>query len=91
MNKNYKITRSDDVVQGQTDTGSLEDIGTRRGRTIDLQLLFDGEPKRYYLLAVVNEPDACYAILCDCTSEHRQIWRQDFLEVLRSLQVKKGD
>jgi len=92
-NKNAKVLHAADVTPGQTEQGKLEDIGNRRGRMIDLKLQIADEPdpQRYYLLAVVNEPDVCYAILCECSWRGRQIWRQDFLDVLRTLRVKKGE
>ena len=90
-NTMYKIVHAADVAEGQTEIGTVGDVGNRRGRLIDLKLQFNDEAKRYYLLAVINEPDIAYAILCDCTWESRQIWRQDFLDVLRSLIVKKGE
>jgi hypothetical protein len=71
--------------------GRVEDIGDRRGQLIDLKLQIHDEAKRYFLLAVIAEPDFTYAILWDCPWESRQIWRQEFLEVLRTMRVKKGD
>ena len=75
---------------GQTESGIQEDIGNRPGRLVDLKLQIGDElePQRYYLLSVVNEPDVCYAILCECSWKSRPIWRQDFMDVLRTLQVK---
>lgn len=90
-NMNFKLVHANDVAEGQSDTGAAEDIGNRRGRLIDLKKLLLDEPKRYYLLAVVNEPDMGYAILCDCTWESRQIWRQDFIDVMRGMNFKKGE
>jgi DNA-directed RNA polymerase subunit RPC12/RpoP len=87
-NKNIKIVLADDMVKGQTEIGSIEDVGNRRGRVIDLKRLFDGEPKRYFLLAVINDPDTAYGILCECTWESRHIWRSDFMDILRTTKVK---
>jgi hypothetical protein len=53
---------------------------------IDLKL--QNEPKRYFLLAVLNEGNVSYAILCESAWESRHIWRQDLLDVLHSLSVK---
>ena len=86
-NNGYKIVSAD----AQGDGGIVDNVGNRRGRLIDLKLQFNDEPKRYYLLAVLNEPDSAYGILCECTWESRQIWRQEFLELLRTLNVKKGE
>lgn len=91
--KNYKIVQASDIAEGQTEIGTIENLGNRRGRLIDLKLLFNDEakPLRYHLLAVVNEPDQAYGIFCDCTWESRQIWRQDFLDVIATLDFKKGE
>jgi hypothetical protein len=87
-NERAKIMHA--AEDGQTEAGTLEDVGNRRGRTIDLKLQIgdEPEPQRYYLLSVVNEPDVCYAILCECSWKSRPIWRQDFLDVLRTLRLK---
>lgn len=90
-NDKSKIAHAAEAAPGQAEGGEMLDIGNRRGRVVDLKLLIDGEPKRYYLLAVVNEPDICYAILSECSWESRQIWRQDFLDVLRTFRVKKNE
>jgi hypothetical protein len=89
INERAKIMHAAD--DGQKGSGTLEDKdGNRFGRTIDLKLQIgdEPEPQRYYLLAVVNEPDVCYAILCECSWKSRPIWRQDFLDVLRTMRVK---
>jgi len=90
-NENYKIALAAEVSAGQTDGGAQENIGNRPGRLVDLKRQFNDEVQRYYLLAVVNEADSSYAILCDCTWDSRQIWRQDFLDVIRSMNFKKAD
>jgi hypothetical protein len=89
-NNMYKVVHASDVAEGQPETNTI-DVGNRRGRMVDLKLLFSDEPKRYYLLAVINEPDMAYAILCDCTWQSRQIWRQEFLDLLGTLKVRKGE
>ena len=88
-NEHYKLIHAPDVAPGQPDTGTIEELGDRRGKLVDLKLQFNDEPKRYQLLAVINEPEIVYVIVCDCTWESRQIWRQEFIEVLRTLRVKK--
>lgn len=88
-NKNFKIALADDMVKGQTDAGTAQPVGDRPGRVIDLKRLFDGEPKRYFLLAVINDPDTAYAIVCECTWESRQIWRSDFMDIIGTLRIKK--
>jgi hypothetical protein len=88
INERAKIMHA--AEDGQTDSAPEGDVGNRRGRTVDLKLQIgdEPEPQRYYLLAVVNEPDVCYAILCECSWKSRPIWRQDFLDVLRTLRLK---
>jgi hypothetical protein len=89
-NEKAKVVHAADVKAGQTEVGTLEDVGNRRGRMIDLKLQIGDEPEphRYYLLSVVNDPDTCYVILCECSWKSQQIWRQDFLDVIRTLRVK---
>jgi hypothetical protein len=89
-NNSYKVVHASDVAEGQPETNTI-DVGNRRGRMIDLKLQFNDEPKRYYLLAVINEPDSAYGILCECTWTSRQIWRQEFVDLLRTLNVRKGE
>ena len=90
-NENYKVALATEVAAGQTDLGAVEGVGNRSGRLIDLKRLFNEESQRFYFLAVVNEPDVGYAILGDCTWDSRQIWRQEFLDLLKSMNFKKGE
>lgn len=90
-NTGFKFVHATDVAQGQSEFGTIENIGDRRGRLMDLKLQFNDEPKRYYLLAVINEPEVVYVISCDCTWESRQIWRQEFLDLLGTMKIKKGE
>jgi hypothetical protein len=69
--------------------GVLRRIGDVPGRILDLRLQLGNEPKRYILLAVADGGAQHFAIVCDCTWESRQIWRQDFLDLLGTFQVKK--
>ncbi|HZZ79063.1 MAG TPA: hypothetical protein VFE62_11120 [Gemmataceae bacterium] len=90
-NKNFKIVIDDDTVKGQGKTGTSKNVGNRPGRVIELKRLFNDEPKRYFMLAVVNDPETAYGILCECSWEHRQIWRQDFLDILASMKIRKAE
>jgi hypothetical protein len=87
----YNIVNAADAAQdaaGQKEIGAKIDFGNRTGRMIDLKLQFHDKAMRYFLLAVMKEGDVTYAIVCDSAWESRQIWRQDFLDVLRLLSVK---
>lgn len=89
-NDKTKIVHAADVVPGQPEQGTQDDIGNRKGRMVDLKKMIGDEPEphRYYLLSVINDPDTCYVIVCECSWASRQIWRQDFVDVLRTLKVK---
>ncbi len=89
-NEKAKVVHASDVVPGQSELGSLEDVGNKRGRMVDLKLMLaeEPEPHRYYLLSVINDPTVCYVIVCECSWASRQIWRQDFQDVLRTMRVK---
>jgi hypothetical protein len=93
-NSNYKLVSAserDANVEGQSAAGESENIGDRPGRMADLCLKIGEDAKRYVLLGVVNERDVCYVFRCDCTWDSRQIWRQDFLELLHMFKLKKGE
>jgi hypothetical protein len=80
----YKLTAA---AEGQSDLGVVEDVGNRKGRVAELALSLGETPLRYYLLAVVNEPDRVTVVLCDCLWNSRQIWRQDFLDLLKTFKA----
>jgi hypothetical protein len=84
QNSNYKFELAGDEQGAQSEQGLAEDIGARPGRLIDLKMLFGETPSRFYLLGVVNEGPNTVVFVCDCTWQSRQIWRQDFMELLRS-------
>jgi hypothetical protein len=90
-NETYKIAIATEVSPGQTDAGSTENVGNRPGRVAELKRLAVDEIQRYYFLAVVNEADATYVVLGDCSWDSRQIWRSDFLDVMRSISFMKGE
>jgi hypothetical protein len=89
-----KVNHAAEVTPGQSsDLGEQKEIGNRFGRIIDLkeQLKDEDKARRYYLLAVVNEPDATYAFKCECAWEARAIWRQEFFDVLKTFRVRKAE
>jgi hypothetical protein len=86
-NPGYETAPAGEWEEAKAELGIVDDIGNRRGRRADLKLAIGTEAKRYILLAVVNEADTCYAIRCDCDWQSREIWRQDFLDLLRTLKV----
>jgi hypothetical protein len=90
-NETYKIALATEVSPGQTEGGASENVGNRPGRVLDLKRLAGEEIQRYYFLAVANEADAAYVFLGDCTWDSRQIWRQDFLDAIRSINFTKGE
>lgn len=90
-NEMYKIALASEVSPGQTDAGTSENVGNRPGRIVDLKRLVGEEVQRYYFLAVVIDSGKTYVVLADCSWDSRQIWRQDFLDVMRSMNFSKGD
>jgi hypothetical protein len=87
QNTGYKLDPAADVP-GSTELGVVEDVGNRRGRVAELLLSLNDNPMRYYLVAVISEPDHTTVVLCDCLWKSRQIWRQEFLGLLKTLKVR---
>jgi hypothetical protein len=85
QNTGYKLAAA---AEGQSELGVVEDVGNRKGRIAELTLSLADVPMRYYLLAVVSEPDRVTVVLCDCLWNSRQIWRQDFLDLLKTYKAK---
>ncbi len=66
-------------------------VGNRRGYQFEAKVERGFETFRYLLIAVVNvEGSGCYVVRCECAWKSRQIWRQDFLDLLKSLKVRKS-
>ncbi|MBM4071264.1 MAG: hypothetical protein FJ271_20355 [Planctomycetes bacterium] len=82
----------DNIVSPVSEKGSAlgvtEVIANRPGRRIELKEQRGPQPARYILLAATEAGDHVLAIRCQCTWENRQIWRQDFLDLLGTLQIK---
>jgi hypothetical protein len=87
QNSGYKLGPMPDA-EGQSELGVVDDVGNRRGRIAELTLSLGDSPARYYLLAVVSEPERVNVVLCDCMWKSRQIWRQDFLDLLKTMKAK---
>lgn len=85
----YKLKPIEETKEG--DFGTASDVGSQRGRIGEFQVQFKDEIKRYLLLAVVNQGETAFAIRCECHWESRAIWRQEFLELLATLKVKKAE
>ncbi|MFO0864465.1 MAG: hypothetical protein U0744_07420 [Gemmataceae bacterium] len=82
-----KDNRFAPMEEGGTESASVEDVGDRRGMMTELKLINKEDPKRYYLLAVVMDSERAYVIRMDSTWESRQIWRQDFKDILRTIRI----
>jgi hypothetical protein len=77
-------------VSAKDDDGGLAmELGDRPGRILDLKVQYGDEVKRFNLLAVADGGEHLFAIRCDCTWESRQIWREDFLELLKTFRVQR--
>jgi DNA-directed RNA polymerase subunit RPC12/RpoP len=83
----YKLGPLADAA-GQSELGVVEDVGNRRGRIAEMTLSHNDIAMRYYLVAVISDADHDTVVLCDCAWKSRQIWRQDFLSLLKTLKVR---
>ncbi len=78
------------VSEKAGDAGFAGAIGTIPGRFLDLKVQRGTQATRYILLGVANAGDRTLAFRCQSVWENRQIWRQDFLDLLGSFQVRKS-
>lgn len=77
-NAKYRLIPADD----STPAGEQTQVGDRPGVIQESKLTLGDEARRYYMLAVVHHGDKAFIARGDCVWEHRQIWRQDFLNAL---------
>lgn len=87
--KDYKLDVSGEGGD-QSELGIAGAVGNRPGRIADFKLLRGDAAARFWIVAVVNDADNVYVIRCDCNWDNRQIWREDFHELLRSVKFRKG-
>jgi hypothetical protein len=87
--KDYKIEVAGEGGD-QSDLGVTTPVGNRPGRIAEYKLLRGDTAARFWIVAVVNDGDNVYTIRCDCNWENRQIWREDFQDLLRSVKFRKG-
>ncbi len=71
-----------------TGTGTLQ-AGSWKITYEEIKVQLGSQATRYYLVAAVQSQANTLAILCDSTWESRQIWRQDFFDLLKTLQIRK--
>lgn len=76
------------ISEKADDAGVAEVIANRPGRRLELKVQRGPQPTRYVLLAATEAGDHILVVRCQCTWENRQIWRQDFLDLLGTFQVK---
>ena len=82
-----KDNRFAPMEEGGSEAAIPDAVGDRRGMIAELKLVNKEDPKRYYLLAVAMDPEKAYVIRMDSTWESRQIWRQDFKDILRTIRI----
>ena len=73
------------------EAGQKADVGNRPGRIVEMKVLLGDEPARYMMLAIVNEVDAALVVWCECLWDYRQMWREDFRELLSSFHIRKRE
>ena len=72
------------------DVGAVDTFGNMRGRFIELRVQIRDKPSHYVLLAVIPQrTNKTIAISCECSWDNRLIWRQEFLDLLKTLRLKK--
>ena len=79
----YKVEFS-----GAVSASASDSVGNRPGRIVEGKLLRGETPIRFWIVAVVLEADKLYVIRCDCHWDHRQIWREEFLQALQGMKFK---
>ncbi len=82
-NKDYQLEPISDKAEGTLTAGKW------KIPYVELRVQLGTQPTRYFLVAALDNAGQTIAILCDSTWESRQIWRQDFLDLLRMFQLKK--
>jgi hypothetical protein len=87
--KDYKIEVSGEGGD-QSDLGISASVGNRPGRIAEYKLVRGDTAARFWIVAAVNDADNVYVIRCDCNWENRQIWREDFQELLKSVRFRKA-
>jgi len=65
-------------------------VGERKIPYAEVKVQLGPQPTRYFLVAALQGKANTIGILCDSTWESRQIWRQDFLDLLKTLQLQEG-
>jgi hypothetical protein len=86
QNTSYKLEPVAEA--GQAELGIVEDVGNRRGRVAEMMLSLNDTPARYYMVAVISEPERVTVLLCDCVWKSRQIWRQEFLGLFKTVEAR---
>ncbi len=85
--KDYKIEVSGEGGD-QSQLGLALAVGNRPGRIGEFKLLRGDAAARFWIVAVVNDADKVVVVRCDCDWDNRQIWREDFQELLRSMKFR---
>src|SRR5205085_1611629 len=85
-NKDYKLESASDGT-APAELGAPAHVGNCPGRIAEYKVTRGETPVRFWIVAVISARDKVYAIRCDCSWQSRQIWREDFQEILRSVRL----
>jgi hypothetical protein len=66
-------------------------VGRQKIPYVEVKVQLGPQPTRYYLVAAFESRSNTIGILCDSTWESRQIWRQDFLDLLKTLEIRESN
>lgn len=84
------VLAEDGETKEMKEDGVEGKVGNADGWIVDLRGSVGDEPRRFIQLAVVHADNQAVAIVCECAWGNRQIWRQDFRDLLATMRVRKG-
>jgi hypothetical protein len=84
----YKLEPSTEAGTG--DLGKKATLGDKTGQIGEFCLKIDGEAKRLFVLGVVNLEDRTCLIACDVVWDNRQIWHDDFFDLLKKAKIRNA-
>jgi hypothetical protein len=87
----FENERKKDNKDYQFDPSGSGKIGEREIDFVELKMRLGTEAARYFLIAAIPEGGHTIGILCESTWESRQIWRPDFLALLKTLKTDTAE
>ena len=85
--KDYKLEVTGEGAD-QSELGISTPVGNRPGRIAEYRLLRGDNPARFWIVAAVKEGEKTYVLRCECGWDSRQIWREEFQQILKGVTFK---